>query len=196
MPGSSPGMTRSSRRSERVPGRALRKFEIADIGAEPQADAGADRNQHDVVGGERGHAEAADDIGRTVDAGEALVDRVGGRQVVDQRHGARAVAAPVEADRWPLPVDPQVAGVLGVKRSLAVAEPRDKRARTFFAEDVAVLQAPLADRAFDHRSQTARDIAEELVAGTDQFIRPVSGWTRLALRWRQGRGGGSRGGSP
>src|SRR5437899_12286116 len=63
-----------SERSEWVPGRARRVFEIADIGAEPQADAGADRHQHDVVGGERGHAEAADDIGGAVDAGEALID--------------------------------------------------------------------------------------------------------------------------
>src|ERR1700751_2120744 len=84
--------------SERVPGRARRIFEIADIGAEPQPDAGADRHQHDVVGGERGHAEAADDVGRAVDADEALIDRLRRGQVVDQRHGARTVAAPVEAD--------------------------------------------------------------------------------------------------
>src|SRR4029077_6992195 len=50
--------------SERVPCRPRGIFEIADIGAQTQSDAGADRHQHDVVGGERGHAEAADDIGR------------------------------------------------------------------------------------------------------------------------------------
>src|SRR4029077_13031708 len=41
------------KRSERVPGRARGIFEIADIGAEPQPNAGAYRHQHDVVGGER-----------------------------------------------------------------------------------------------------------------------------------------------
>src|SRR5689334_1503982 len=44
---------------ERVPGRALGEFQIADIGAEAKAEPGADRHQHDVVGGERRHAEAA-----------------------------------------------------------------------------------------------------------------------------------------
>src|ERR1700739_1923785 len=73
--------------SEWVPGRARGKFQIADIGARAQADAGADRYQHDVIGGERGHAEAADDVGGAVDADEALVDRTGRREVVDQRHG-------------------------------------------------------------------------------------------------------------
>ena len=97
---------RNARRSERVPGRARRIFEIADIGAEAQAETGADRNQHDVVRGQRGHSETADDIGGAVDAGKALIDRIGRGQIVDQRHGARAVAAPVEANRRPLPVNP------------------------------------------------------------------------------------------
>ena len=35
-------------RSERVPGRAFREFEIADIGAEPQPESGTDR-YHDHV---------------------------------------------------------------------------------------------------------------------------------------------------
>src|SRR5207253_8127939 len=133
--------------SERVPGRARRVFEIADIGAEPKPDAGADRHQHDVVGRERRHAEAADDIGRAVDADEALIDRLRRGQIVDQRHGARAVAAPVEADRRTLPVDAQVAGVLGVERTLAVTQAGDERAGPFLAEHIAVGQAPLADRA-------------------------------------------------
>src|SRR5215475_9787378 len=107
--------------SERVPGRARRIFEIADIGAEPQANAGTDRHQHDIVGGQRRHAEAADDVGRAVDADEALIDRLRRGQVVDQRHGARAVAAPVEADRRALPEDAQVTGILGVERAFAIA---------------------------------------------------------------------------
>src|SRR6185312_5626120 len=100
--------------SERVPGSLRRVFEIADIGPEAQAEAGTNRHQYDVVGGQRRHPEAADDVGRTVDAGESLVDRVGGGQIVDQRHGASAIASPVEADRRSLPVNPQIAGVLGV----------------------------------------------------------------------------------
>src|SRR5579883_1179842 len=49
----------------------IRKLEIAEIGAEPEADAGTDRYQHDVIGGERGHPEAANKIGRSVDTAKA-----------------------------------------------------------------------------------------------------------------------------
>src|SRR3954469_2387494 len=52
--------------SERVPRRLWREFQIADVGAEPQTHARPDRHQHDVVGGQRRHAEAADKIGGTV----------------------------------------------------------------------------------------------------------------------------------
>jgi hypothetical protein len=36
-----------------------------------------------------------------------LIDRVGGRKIVDEHHGARAVAAKIETERGPLPVDPR-----------------------------------------------------------------------------------------
>jgi len=59
---------------------------------------------------------------------KALVDRVGRRKIVNQRHGARAIAAPVEADRRSLPVDPQISGILGVERAFAVSQSGDKGA--------------------------------------------------------------------
>src|SRR6478752_3837826 len=144
-----PGWQESS--LEWVPGRSRREFEIADIGAQPQSEAGADRHQHAVVGGQRRHAEAADDVGRAVEAGEALVDRVGGGQIIDQRHGARAVATPVEAERGTLPIDAQVTGILGVERAFAVAQAGDESSGPFLTEDIAVGQAPLADRLLDDR---------------------------------------------
>src|SRR5207244_8767050 len=109
--------------SERVPGRSRRELEIADIGAQAQADAGANRNHDDAVRRQRGHSEAADEIGRTVDAGEALVDGPGGGQAVDEHHSARALAAEIPAHGRALPEHPQVAGVLGVENSLAVTQP-------------------------------------------------------------------------
>src|ERR1700738_451564 len=114
-----------ARGSERIPGRARGELEIPDIGAEPQPDTGADRHHHDAARGERRHADAADEVGRSVDTGEALVDRLGGRQAVDQHHGACAFAADIPAERRSLPVDAQVAGILGVERALAVAQPAD-----------------------------------------------------------------------
>src|ERR1043166_2220052 len=103
--------------SERIPRRLRGELQVADIRAETQADAGADRNHHDAVEGQRRHADAADQVGRAVDAGEALVDRARRREIVDQHHGARAFAADVPAKRRPLPVHLQVARVLGVERA-------------------------------------------------------------------------------
>src|SRR5262245_9401959 len=120
-------------RSERVPGRGRRELDIADISAETQPDAGADRNHDDSVRRQRRHSEAADEIGRAVDAGEALVDRAGGGQAVDEHHGARALAAEVPAERRPLPEHPQVAGILGVEDALAIAQSRDHRAAGLLA---------------------------------------------------------------
>src|SRR6202040_4184164 len=53
----------TKRSSERVPGRAVGEFEIADIRAEPHADTRTDGNDDDAVGGQHRHAEAADEIG-------------------------------------------------------------------------------------------------------------------------------------
>src|SRR6516162_9071552 len=126
---------------ERVPGRRRREFEIADIGAETNSNPGADRNHDDIVHCQRRHTQAADEVGGAVDAGETLVDRVGGRQVVDQHHRARAFAAEVEAERRPLPKDPEVAGVLGVEDAFAVTQPGDHGAAGFLPQDVTVGEA-------------------------------------------------------
>src|SRR5262245_18643422 len=88
-------------RSERIPGRGRRELDIADIGPETQPDAGADWNHDDPVRRERRHSEAADEIGRAVDAGKALIDRAGGGQAVDEHHRARALAAEVPTERRP-----------------------------------------------------------------------------------------------
>src|SRR5258705_4941787 len=100
-------------------------------------------------------------------------------KIIDKRHGPRAAAARVEADRRPLPIDPQIAGVLGIERAFAVSQSGDKRARTFLAKDIAVRQAPLADRAFDDRGEAARYIAEKPVSGADQLVRSVGVSARL-----------------
>jgi hypothetical protein len=59
--------------SERVPGRRRCEFEIADIRAEPYPHPRADRDHDDVVHRQRRHSQAADQVSRTLDAGEALV---------------------------------------------------------------------------------------------------------------------------
>src|SRR5215510_9623369 len=107
--------------SEGIPRRLRRKFEITDIGAKAQSNAGPNRHDDDVAVAERGHAEPANEIGGAVDAGKALINRAGGRQVIDKHHRARAFAAIVEADRRPFPEHAAVAGILRIKLAVAVA---------------------------------------------------------------------------
>src|SRR5438067_10395777 len=96
--------------SERVPGRRRGKFDISNIGAEPEADPRSDGNHENIVHGQGGHPETADEISRPVNTDKALIDRVGGGQAVDQHRGASALAAKIPAHRRSLPEDPQVAG--------------------------------------------------------------------------------------
>src|SRR5713101_7054423 len=180
-------------RSERIPGRLRREFEVADIGAEPHADAGANRNHHDAVRGQYRHPQPAHEIRRAVDAAEALVHRLRRRQIVDQHHGAGPFAADVPTERGTLPIDPQIAGVLGVQRAFAVTQPADESAAGFLAEDVAVVQAPLAHRPLDDLRQAARNPAEELVTRVYQLMggKPGVGGLRRRLSGRR-RGTQSR----
>src|SRR5688500_13553805 len=154
-------------KSERIPRRLRSELQIADVRAEPQADAGADWNHDDASRGQRRHADAADQIGRAVDAGEALVDRAGRRQAVDQHHGARAFAAHVPAQRRSRPVDAQVADVLRITRALAVAQSADERAAALLAQHVAVRLAPGGEVALHHTRETARHAAEKSMAGIE-----------------------------
>ena len=71
----------------------------------------------------------ADEIGGPIDADERFINGVGGRQAVDEHHRPRAFAAEVPAYRGALPEHPQIAGILGVKNALAVAQARHYRAR-------------------------------------------------------------------
>src|SRR5262249_15070721 len=92
-------------------------------------------------------------------------------------------------DRRPLPVHPQVAGVLGIQRALAIPQAGDEGARALFAQDIAVRQAPLADRALDNRGESARHIAEKPMPGNHQLVGTVRVGAGSAL------GGGRSGGA-
>src|SRR3954468_7914598 len=177
---------RRARRSEWIPGRVRGEFEIAHIGAEAQADAGTDRDHHDAARGERRHADAADEVGRAVDPGKALIDRLGGRQAVDQHHGPGAFAADIPAQRRALPVHPQVTRVLGVEGAFAIAKSANESAAALLTEDVAVRLPPGGEGALDHAGEAARDAAEEFMAGVEDFIRRIAfGGLRACRRRRQ-----------
>ena len=107
---------------ERIPGGLRREFEIPDIGTQAQAEAGADWHHNNIVRRERRHAETTNEVGRAVDAAEAIEDRLGPRQVVDQHHGARAVGAGVEPDARSLPEHAHVTGISCVQRAVAIAQ--------------------------------------------------------------------------
>src|SRR5215471_19336708 len=161
-------------KSERVPGGRWRELQVADIGAESEAYARTNRHHDNIVRRQRGHAEPPDEIGRAIDAPEALIDRVGARQIVNEHHGAGAFAASVEANRRALPEHAQIASVAGIERALAIAQPRNERAARFLAENVAVGLSPVADRLLDDLCKPARHFPEESMAGIDEVARRVA----------------------
>ena len=55
---------------EGIPGRLGGELQVPDVEPEAAADAGSDRDDDDVVRGDRGYAEAADQVGRAVDTDE------------------------------------------------------------------------------------------------------------------------------
>ena len=129
-----------------------------------------------------GHSETADKIGRAVDADEALVDRLRGRQAVDQHHGTRALAAEIEAKRWALPEHLQIAGIFGVEPAFAIADADPERAAGLLPKHITVWQTPKAARFLYDFGKTARNRAEEAMAGVDDF----NGGILIGLRLRVG----------
>ena len=178
-------------RSERVPGGVLGEFQVADIDAEPRAHAAADR--HDIDGavgdfvvGEHRHAEPAHQVGGAVHPDIAAVEGERIRQIVDQHHGAGAVAAEIEADRRPLPIDLPLPLGLGMEHAVAVARAGDEGAGTLLADDIAVWQAVALHRPLHQRGQSAGDRAEEAVPGADDLVRRIG--VVLGVRRRGGEG--------
>ena len=167
--------------SKRVPGGSPGVFEVADVGAEAQPHAGPDRGDDDRTALQERQADAADQIGRAIDAAEALMDLLGVAQVVDEDHHLGAFGACIPADRRPLPVDAVGAGVLGVEGALAVAQPGHERAAGILAQNVAVRAALLLEGVLNHAGEPLADRAEEAVAGLQDFARGVAAIARVVV---------------
>src|SRR6266436_304336 len=142
-----------SRRSERVPRGTVGELQVAEIGSESQTDTRADWNHDDIVRGKCRHAEAANEVGRAVDAAEAIENRSDLRQVVDQHHGPRTISAGVEADARSLPEHAQIAGISCIKHAVAVAQAADKGTARLLAQNITVRQSPLAHGFLDNRGK-------------------------------------------
>src|SRR5690606_26960111 len=133
-----------------------------------QADAGADRNEHDVAVRHHRHAKAADDIGRAIYAGIALEYHIHRREAVDQHHHLGAVPAEIDADRGTLPEDRVLPLVAGIHRAFAITGSGEDGPARFLTQDIGVGQAELADGPLDQRRETLRDGAEELASARHQ----------------------------
>src|SRR6516225_8612433 len=130
--------------------------------------------------------------------------RVGGRKIVNEHHDARAVAAKIETERGPLPVNPTVAGILGVQHPLPVTQTGDPGAAGLLPQDISVGQAPFAARFFYDLSEPVRDRTEKPVPCVNDLVRGVlstlRGWitskrrtaSRRRIRLREGRFGAPR----
>src|SRR4051794_37670961 len=118
---------------EGIPGRFRRELQVTDIDAEAGSDAGPDRDHDHLVRCNSRHAEAADEVGRAVDAHETLIECVREGHVVDQHHGAGAVAAHVEPERRTLPEYLALARIAGEELALAVAQSAEEGPGGFLA---------------------------------------------------------------
>src|SRR5215470_979480 len=151
--------------SEWIPRGAIGEFEIAEIGPKPQADARADWHDGDIVGHQRGHAEAADEIGGAVDAAEPFENRVGARQVVDQHPRTGAVRTGIEANARSLPEHTQIADIFRIEGAVAIAQAADKGAARFLAQNVAVWVSPADDRLFHDHGKPAGNATKKPMTG-------------------------------
>ena len=149
------------------------QLQIAEIDAEPRADAGADRHQQHIVVLQHVEADAGHDIGRTGNAAEAVVEVADVVEIVDQHHHPRSLAAEIPAERRALPEHLMVAGILGVERAFAIGQAADHRAGALLAEQIAVGQAVGGENLLDDGGQPARRRAEELVTGIDDLLSGV-----------------------
>src|SRR6516225_9924850 len=93
----------------------------------------------------------ANEVGRAVDAAEAIENRSGLRQVVDQHHGSRAISAGIKADARPLPEHAQISCISCIQHAVAIAEATDEGTAGLLTENIAVWQSPLAHRFLDNR---------------------------------------------
>src|SRR6516225_4056605 len=72
-----------------------------------------------------------------------------------------------------LPVDPTVAGILGVQHPLPVTQTGDPGTAGLLPQDISVGQAPLAARFFDDLSEPVRDPTEKPVPCVNDLVRGV-----------------------
>src|SRR5215203_6650296 len=96
--------------------------------------------------------------------------RLRGRKIVDEHHGAPAIPAKVKAQRRPLPVDPALARIAGIEHPFAKAQAAEDRSRGFFAHDVAVGLPPAPDGFLDRQGEPFRGRTEKVVARGDQLV--------------------------
>src|ERR671925_1368614 len=157
-------------RLKRIDPRLVGELEIAEVGPEPQADAGPDRREHYGAPFQEGDADAADEIRRPVDAAKAGKHVFGGAEIIDQKHDAGPVEAKVIAKRWTLPIHFPFVDRLRHEPPLAVTQTRQQSASAFAAKNIAIGPAIALERIFDNAGKTRRGGAEEAAPrGTDVF---------------------------
>src|SRR6516164_5343448 len=185
--GAKPSCLQQRRSLKWVPCRAGRVFEVTNVGAEPQAHAGADGGDDDRPAFLKCQPDAANEIGRAVDASKALVDLLRVAQVVDEHHDFGAGGAGVPTDRRALPIDAVGASILGVEHALAIAQASNEGAARIFTKDIAVRPTLLLESVLNHAGEPLAHRAEERTAGVENFARGVAAIGGLVLKARSRR---------
>src|SRR3546814_17434071 len=92
----------AGRSSEWQPVLLLAKFHIADVGAEPRADADADRDEHHIVAAQVARVEAADQIGGAFARRVTLVEILAVEKIrSEERRGGKECVSKLRFRGWP-----------------------------------------------------------------------------------------------
>jgi hypothetical protein len=107
-----------------------------------------------MVSGECRHTETANEISRTIDTAETIENRSSLRQAVDKHHRPRAIGSEVKPDARSFPEHAKVTSISGIKRAVAITQAAYKSTARLFTKNIAVGEAPLADRFLDYLGKT------------------------------------------
>src|SRR3546814_19270597 len=89
----------AGRSSEWQPVLLLAKFHIADVGAEPRADADADRDEHHIVAAQVARVDAADQIGGAFALRVTLLEILAVEMSIDEAEGDGRLGTRGESER-------------------------------------------------------------------------------------------------
>src|SRR5690606_6222980 len=115
---------------------------------------------------------------------EALVDLLAVIEIIDKHEGLGCIAAKIEANRWPGPVNLALAFDLVEKRARAIAQTGTNGAGRLAPGDIGTGFTLIAQDILDDAGKALGTLAEDTLGSADEIIHLICDgrWTRHASR--------------